>query len=186
MRGGVDWNGDPNCTDLHHYNLEGDGDFRSPECIELLKQADIVITNPPFSQFRDYFRQLIEHKKKFIVLGDQLAVTFKDVFPYIKGGLLWWGPSICSGDRWFEVPSSYPLLASSTKVITEGNVQRRFIKKKGVRWYTNLDHEHRHKDMILRKNIVQLSIKNTKTLKRLRYGRRRIFPKTMLVSWESR
>lgn len=66
-------------------------------------------------------------------------------------GRLWWGPSISSGDRWFEVPSTYPLKAASTKVVKEGKVEKRFIKKKGVRWYTNLDHEQRHKDMILRK-----------------------------------
>ena len=150
-RGGVGWNGDPHSPDLDCFTLSGDGDFRSEECIDLLKQADIIVTNPPFSLFRDFFNQLIEYDKKFVVMGDHISVTLKDVFPHVKEDRLWWGPSISSGDRWFEVPKHYPLTAATTKIVKEGKKERRYLKKKGIRWYTNLDHEKRHKDMILTK-----------------------------------
>ena len=122
------------------------GDFRDPECIELLKQADIVVTNPPFSLFREYLSQLIEHDKKFLIIGNVNAVSYKEVFPLIKENKLWFGPSINSGDRKFNVPDDYPLSASGCGVDTDG---RKFIRVKGVRWFTNLDHNKRHEEMDL-------------------------------------
>lgn len=121
--------------------LKGDGDFRSEECIELLKEADIVVTNPPFSLFREYVAQLMAYDKKFIILGNQTAITYKEVFPHIKANRLWLGASIHSGDREFRVPDNYPLEASGYRVDENGI---KYIRVKGVRWFTNLDYESRH------------------------------------------
>lgn len=122
-------------------SLEGDGDFRSPECVELLKEADIVVTNPPFSLFREYVAQLMEYGKNFIVIGNQNAVTYKEVFPLIKSNQLWYGASIHSGDRKFGVPDTYPLDAAGCGIDEMG---QRYIRVKGVRWFTNLDMAKRH------------------------------------------
>ena len=137
---------DPDEIEVTH--LQGDGDFRSAECIELLKQADIVVTNPPFSLFREYVAQLINYEKKFLIIGNMNAITYKEIFPLIKANKMWYGPSISSGDREFGVPDHYPLTASSSRIDEHGN---RFIRVKGVRWFTNLDHYKRHEDMILYK-----------------------------------
>ena len=118
--------------------LEGNGDFRSEECIEFLKEADIVVTNPPFSLFREYVAQLMEYGKKFIVFGNMNAVTYKEIFPYIKDNKLWFGASIHSGDRKFYVPDNYPLEAAGCGIDEDG---KRYIKVKGVRWFTNMYHE---------------------------------------------
>lgn len=85
--------------------LDGDGDFRSAECVELLKQADIVVTNPPFSLFREYVAQLMEYQKFFIIIGNQNAVAYKDFFPLLANNKLWLGYN--SGHFWFKVPNSY-------------------------------------------------------------------------------
>lgn len=122
------------------------GDFRDPECIELLKQADIVVTNPPFSLFREYIAQLMEFEKKFLIIGNINAVTYKEVFPLIKDNRLWLGPSITSGDRKFNVPDDYPLNAAGCGVDSDG---KRYIRVKGVRWFTNLDHNKRHEELDL-------------------------------------
>jgi hypothetical protein len=126
--------------------LEGDGDFRSPECIELLEQSDIVVTNPPFSLFRQYIKQLMDYEKKFCIIGNMNAITYKEIFPLIKENKLWLGPSISSGDRKFNVPDSYPLYAAGSGVDDDG---RKFIRVKGVRWFTNLDHGRRHQPLPL-------------------------------------
>lgn len=131
--------------------LKGDGDFRSDECIELLKQADVVVTNPPFSLFREYLAQLIEYDKKFIIIGNQNAITYKEVFPLIKDNKMWLGASIHSGDREFRVPDSYPLQASGFRV-DENNIK--YIRVKGVRWFTNIDYPQRHEDLILYKRYT--------------------------------
>jgi len=125
------------------------GDFRSPECIELLKQSDIVVTNPPFSLFREYVAQLMEYEKKFIIIGNSNAVSYKEIFPLVKENKIWIGPSIHSGDREFQVPQSYPLNAAGFRIDENGN---RFIRVKGVRWFTNLDFKARHDDLILYRN----------------------------------
>ncbi len=126
--------------------LEGDGDFRSPECLALLDESDIVVTNPPFSLFRDYVAVLMEHRKHFIIIGNMNAITYKEIFPLIKENKLWLGASIHSGDRKFYVPDDYPLNASGCGIDEDG---RRYIRVKGVRWYTNLDLKQRHEETIL-------------------------------------
>lgn len=122
------------------------GDFRSQECIELLKEADIVVTNPPFSLFREYIGQLMEYQKKFLIIGNMNSITCKEVFPYIQDNRMWIGPSISSGDRKFYVPDDYPLNAAGCGIDSDG---RRFIRVKGIRWFTNLDHNKRHEDLDL-------------------------------------
>jgi len=128
--------------------LKGDGDFRSDECIEYLKQADVVVTNPPFSLFREYIAQLVQYKKDFLIIGNVNAITYKEIFPLIKDNKLWLGASIHSGDRKFYVPDDYPLKASSCGVDPDG---RKFIRVKGVRWFTNLDYAIRHEELVLYK-----------------------------------
>lgn len=117
------------------------GDFRSKDCIALLEESDIVCTNPPFSLFREYMAQLVEYGKNFIVIGNQNAVTYKEIFPLIKDNLLWFGVSIHSGDRKFHVPDDYELKASGCGIDDDG---RKYIRVKGVRWFTNLDTKQRH------------------------------------------
>ena len=126
--------------------LHGNGDFRSKECIELLQQADIVVTNPPFSLFREYVAQLVEYEKKFLIIGNVNAISYKEVFPLIEANKMWFGPSISSGDRRFDVPQDYPLNAAGCGIDPNG---RRFIRVKGVRWFTNLDHNKRHEELDL-------------------------------------
>lgn len=128
--------------------LKGDGDFRSDECIEYLKQADVVVTNPPFSLFREYVAQLVQYKKDFLIIGNVNAITYKEIFPLIKNNKLWLGASIHSGDRKFYVPDDYPLKASGCGVEPDG---RKFIRVKGVRWFTNLDYAIRHEELVLYK-----------------------------------
>lgn len=122
------------------------GDFRSQECIELLKEADIVVTNPPFSLFREYIGQLMEYQKKFLIIGNMNSITCKEIFPYVQNNKMWIGPSISSGDRKSYVPDDYPLNAAGCGVDSDG---KRFIRVKGVRWFTNLDHNKRHEDLDL-------------------------------------
>jgi hypothetical protein len=138
----------PDVNEIGIKHLQGDGDFRSKECIELLKQADIVVTNPPFSLFREYVAQLVEYDKKFVIIGNLNALTYRDIFKLVKENKLWFGHSIHSGDREFRVPADYPLNAASSRIDEEGN---KYIRVKGVRWYTNLDFNERHEDLILYK-----------------------------------
>ena len=126
--------------------LKQNGDFRSPECVEILKESDIVITNPPFSLFREYIAQLMEYKKHFIILGNVNAITYKEVFPLIMNNQVWFGASIHSGDREFLVPDTYPLNASGYRIDEQG---RKYIRVKGVRWFTNLDYDERHEELPL-------------------------------------
>ena len=128
--------------------LKGDGDFRSDECIALLKEADIVVTNPPFSLFREYIAQLIEYDKKFIIIGNQNAITYKEIFPLIKDNKLWLGVTMNGSNRYFRVPDSYELTESTGKI--ENGIKYAFVK--GVRWFTNLDNKVRNEKMILYKH----------------------------------
>lgn len=150
----LEYNGDkngnrvPDPEEIGINYLNGDGDFRSAECIELLKQADIVVTNPPFSLFREYVAQLIKYNKKFLIIGNVNATSYKEIFPLIKDNKLWLGPSITSGDRKFNVPEYYPLNAAGCGIDSDG---KPFIRVKGVRWFTNMDHSKRHEDLILYK-----------------------------------
>ncbi len=129
--------------------LRGGGDFRSDECIQLLKEADIVVTNPPFSLFRQYLAQLVEYNKKFLIIGNVNAITYKECFRLIKDNKMWLGVSIHSGDREFRVPDNYPLEAAGSRVDGEGN---KFIRVKGVRWFTNFDYKERHEKITFYKN----------------------------------
>ena len=131
--------------------LKGDGDFRSDECVELLKEADVVVTNPPFSLFREYVAQLEGYRKKYIIIGNVNAITYKEIFPLIKENRLWLGASIHSGDREFRVPDNYPLEAAGYRVDEHGI---KYIRVKGVRWYTNIDYSERHEDLILYKRYT--------------------------------
>ena len=122
------------------YSIEGDGDFRSAECIEFLKESDIVVTNPPFSLFREFVAQLIEHEKKFVILGNMNAITYKDIWPLIQNGKLWLG---------VEKPKRF--------AIPDGVEGKNVVEVDGVRfqlfgntlWFTNLDHRKRHEDLDL-------------------------------------
>ena len=125
------------------------GDFRSAECVKLLQMADVIVTNPPFSLFREYIAQLIKYHKKFLIIGNVNVITYKDVFPLIKDNVMWFGASIHSGDRKFNVPDDYPLNAAGCGIDETG---KKFIRVKGVRWFTNIDYQQRHQDLILYKN----------------------------------
>lgn len=127
-------------------HLAGDGDFRTDECKALLREADIVATNPPFSLFREYINLLESHKKHFIILGNMNATTTKEIFPLFRDNKVWYGESIRSGDRKFFVPDSYPLNATGCGIDNNG---RRFIRVKGVRWFTNLKTSRSHTSLEL-------------------------------------
>ena len=123
-------------TDGHNIiDMDGDGDFRSEECVKWLKKSDVVVTNPPFSLFRDFVAQLVKYDKKFLIIGNMNAITYKDIFPLIKDNKIWLGVSIKSGDRKFYVPDYYPLNASGCGIDENG---KRFIRVKSVRWFTNI------------------------------------------------
>jgi hypothetical protein len=145
-----DKNGDnvPSPEEIGIKPLKGDGDFRSAECIELLKQSDIVVTNPPFSLFREYVAQLVKYDKKFLIIGNVNAISYKECFRLIKENRMWLGASIHSGDREFGVPDDYPLNAAGYRIDNDG---KKYIRVKGVRWFTNLDYKERHEDLILYK-----------------------------------
>lgn len=124
--------------------LEGDGDFRSPECLALLDDADIVVTNPPFSLFREYVAVLMEHDKKFIIIGSENAVTYKEVFPLLKNNKMWLGH--CNGDMAFRVPDHYEPRETRFWIDETGQKWR---SMGNIAWFTNLDIKRRHEPMIL-------------------------------------
>jgi hypothetical protein len=134
----------PDPNEIGVKKLKGDGDFRSKDCIELLKQADIVVTNPPFSLFREYVAQLIEHDKKFIIVGHQNAISYKEIFKLIKEDKMWLGYGFKGGAAHF-INNHYVDYA------TAGNHQEGMIRVSGVTWFTNLDISKRHEDLILYK-----------------------------------
>ena len=136
----------PDVGDIGVRELEGDGDFRSAECIELLGQADIVVTNPPFSLFREYVAQLMEYDKKFIVIGPWNAVTYKEIFPLIKDNKVWLGYGFAAGNAYFAVPSEAGANDYAAGVYDE---QTGLVKFRNVTWFTNLDHKKRHEELIL-------------------------------------
>ncbi len=130
--------------------LRGNGDFRSDECIELLKQADVVVTNPPFSLFREYVAQLVEYDKKFLILGDQNAITYKEIFKLIKENKLWLGYDN-GGTKWFQVPDDYDITTESRKKIVNGV---KYFSAGRILWYTNLDTTKRHEKLNLYKKYT--------------------------------
>ncbi len=136
----------PNPEEIGITHLKGDGDFRNEETIELLKKVDIVVTNPPFSLFREYVAQLVEYDKKFIIIGNQNAVTYKDFFPLLKDNKLWIGYN--SGGMEFKIPDHYEERATGCRTDEEGQKWQSFGN---IAWYTNLDIKKRHEDLILYK-----------------------------------
>lgn len=124
--------------------LEGDGDFRSEECMAALAEADIVVTNPPFSLMVEYLTTLLEHNKSFLVVGHLNQALYADLFPYIQGGRMWLG--VNSGHFWFRVPDHYEPKATDYREDSEGQKWRRMG---GICWFTNLDHAKRHDRMVL-------------------------------------
>lgn len=151
-----------NIDDLEWDYLEGDGDFRSKEVTKLRDEADIIVTNPPFSLFREFLAWIVDANKQFIIIGNINCVTYKEVFPLIKDNKAWLGYSIHSGDREFGVPDEYPLEASGWRIDENG---KKYIRVKGVRWYTNIDHGHRHNPihlMLLSDNIKYSKHKEVK------------------------
>ena len=150
---GVEYTG--NGTQPTVFQLNEDGDFRSQECIELLKTADIVVTNPPFSLFREYVSQLIQHNKKFLIIGSMNAITYKEIFPLIKDNRLWLGHGLAGKDMLFDVPEDYARELVETK--REGSAYRlvdNIVKARlgNASWFTNLNHAKRNEDLILYKN----------------------------------
>lgn len=129
--------------------LKGNGDFRSEECVELLKEADVVITNPPFSLFREYVALLMKYDKKFIIIGNINAITYKEIFPYIKNNELWLGVSMNGANRWFEVPDNYPVKENAAGYKEENGKRLLFVN--GVVWFTNIEHNKRNKPLDLYK-----------------------------------
>ena len=130
--------------------LKGHGDFRSAECIELLKQADIVCTNPPFSLFREYVAQLMKYEKKFIIIGPYNAITYKEIFPLIQFNSLWLGYGFKAGNAFFKIPEDQKReYASGVFNKTTG-----LVKFRNCTWFTNLDHKKRHEELILFKNYT--------------------------------
>lgn len=123
--------------------LKDGGDFRSDECIELLKQSDIVCTNPPFSLFREYVGQLVEHDKKFLIIGSKNAITYKDIFKLIKENKLWIGYGFAGGNAYFRTPNAREF-ASGVYDEKTG-----LVKFRNVGWFTNMDFEERHEDLQL-------------------------------------
>ena len=123
--------------------LKGDGDFRSEECVELLKQADVVVTNPPFSLFREFVAQLMEYKKDFLIIGNLNAITYKEILPLVMDNKIWLGYN--TGHYWFRVPDSYEEKKTDFKIDENGQKWRRMGN---ICWFTNLDIKKRHEKML--------------------------------------
>lgn len=124
--------------------LKQNGDFRSPECIEILKEADIVVTNPPFSLFREYIAQLFEYEKKFIIIGNLNAITYKEIFKLIKENKIWPWCTLDGRNIWFRIPDYYEKYHK-----IENGIKYAFVAS--TIWFTNLDYKKRHEDLILYK-----------------------------------
>jgi len=128
--------------------LAGDGDFRSAECVKLLAEADIVVTNPPFSLFREYIAQLVEHGKQFLILGNQNASTYSEIFKLIREDRLWLGYDN-GGEKWFRVPNDYDHTTTESRIEVKNGV--RYLSMGNVNWFTNLDTTTRHDALTLYK-----------------------------------
>lgn len=129
--------------------LEGDGDFRSSECVKLLKEADIVVTNPPFSLFREYVAQLVEYEKNFIIIGNQNAIHYKEIFPLIQNNKMWLGYGFANGNAYFSVPNG---IDTSTYAKGVYDKTTKLVKFRNCMWFTNIDIDKRHENMILFRN----------------------------------
>jgi hypothetical protein len=151
-----------NFDDLEWDYLAGDGDFRSFEVTKLRDEADIIITNPPFSLFREFLSWIIEAEKQFSIIGNMNAITYKEIFPLIKNNELWLGPTISSGDREFQVPRDYPMEAANYRIDEQGN---KFLRIKGIRWFTNIEHGRRHQPLPLMTMSDNLKFSKHKEIK---------------------
>jgi len=138
----------PDTEEIGIKQLKEDGDFRSKESIELLKQSDIVVTNPPFSLFREYVAQLMEYNKKFLIIGTWNAITYKEIFPLIKENKVWIGINSNRNFSGFIVPKHYPLDGTEARIDENGN---RVVSSNNTCWFTNLDNAKRHEELILYK-----------------------------------
>lgn len=136
----------PDPEEIGIHPLKGDGDFRSRECIELLKQADIVVTNPPFSLFREYVAQLMQYEKKFLIIGHQNAIHYKEIFPLIKENKIWLGYGFKGGAGHF--------ISNYEDKATAGDHREGMIRVSGVHWFTNLEIKKRHENLILYRNYT--------------------------------
>ena len=141
--GDTNGNGKLDDSEIKVSELKGNGDFRSEECIELLKEADIVVTNPPFSLFREYIATLVQYNKKFLVIGNQNAITYKEIFPLIKENKLWTGNNMV---KTFRVPQ---VTNKNCEVLPNGEIIAKFGS---ICWFTNLDIKKRHEEIILYKS----------------------------------
>ena len=133
----------PDPSEMEVLPLKGDGDFRSAECIELLKQADIVCTNPPFSLFREYVAQLMKYEKKFLIIGNQNAIHYREIFPLFKNNLIWLGYGFHRNCAHF--------ISRYTDTASDADHREGMIRVSGVTWYTNLEISKRHEEIILYK-----------------------------------
>ena len=149
-------------NDLEWHYLAGSGDFKSDEIKKLRDEADIIITNPPFSLFREFLAWIVEADKQFVIIGNMNAIKYKNLFPLIQDNKVWLGPSISSGDREFQVPDEYPINAAGWRIDKEG---RKFLRIKGVRWFTNLDHGRRHQPLPLMSMDDNLKFSKHKEIK---------------------
>ncbi len=136
-------NGVPDIDEIEITPLAGDGDFRSPECVELLKEADIVCTNPPFSLFREYVAQLVQYKKKFLIIGNMNALTYKEMFPLIRENKVWMG--VVGGSRSYRVPDNTPI--GKRGCYEDGG--QKFVKLGNTCWFTNMNHKKRNQPIDL-------------------------------------
>lgn len=152
-----------NIDDIHWEYLQGSGDFKSAEVTALRNEADIIITNPPFSLFREFLAWIVEANKQFIIIGNMNAITYKETFPLIMENKMWFGSTIHSGDREFEVPQDYPIKAAGWRI--DEKTGRKYIRVKGVRWFTNLDHGRRHEPLPLMSMNDNLRYSRHKELK---------------------
>lgn len=152
ITGDIDGDGKVTNKDIIKTPLKENGDFRSNESIEILKECDIVVSNPPFSLFREYIIQLMEHDKKFLIMGNNNAVTYKDVFKYIKENRLWLGYN-SNKTMEFAVPDSYEFRNGNGFINSEGV---RIIKVPAITWFTNLPHTKRNEKLILYKEYNEI------------------------------
>lgn len=129
--------------------LQGDGDFRSEECLALLQEADIVVTNPPFSLFREYVQLLVDYGKRFAVIGNMNAITYKEIFPLIKNDKLWLGATGNGNDMVFAVPKGFSIAESDRQKAARMGYVGNYTRLGNSCWFTNLDHGRRHKPLSL-------------------------------------
>ena len=129
-------------------NLQNNGDFRSQECLDILDKSDIIVTNPPFSLFREYIMCLIEHNKKFLIIAPLNAVKYKEIFPLIKNNKIWTGNGFQGGNAYFSIPPNVDTSIYAKGVYDETT---RLVKFRNCIWLTNMDLEKRHKELILQK-----------------------------------